>query len=59
MFVNLLQRNMNASLLKLFSFTGIIPTTKFQMYVANVITGIFVSLAVASISARDYLTGMT
>ncbi len=52
------KQSMNTLLLQLFSCIGIIPTTKFQMLVVNLITAIFVSLATAVISYRNYLSGM-
>ena len=53
------KQTMNTLLLELFSCIGFIPTTKFQMHVVNVITAIFVVLATAVISVRNYLSGMT
>ena len=51
-------QSMNAFILKVFSCVGIIPTTKFQMHVVNVIMAIFLSLAIASICVRNYLSGL-
>ena len=53
------KQNMNTLLLQLFSCIGFIPNTKFEMHVVNVITAIFVVLATAIISVRNYLSGMT
>ena len=51
-------QSMNAFILKVLSCVGIIPTTKFQMHVVNVIMAIFVSLAIASIFVRNFLPGL-
>ena len=53
------KQSLSAFLLKFFSCIGIIPSSEFQMHVVNMITALFVSLAIASISVRNYLSGIT
>ena len=49
---------MYAAILKVLTCIGIIPTTRVQMHIVNVITALFSSLAITLISLQTYLSGI-
>ena len=49
---------MYAAILKVLTCIGIIPTTRVQMQIVNVITALFSSLAITLISLQTYLSGI-